>query len=108
MPTSPGIRKFAVSTLIAASLAGCGREIGTNFDAAKVSELVPGKSTLPEAVALLGPATRSTKALGGDTVIKWRYIKDRPGGTDSAVMVLRFDSAGKLVEVVRNWDTRTE
>ena len=97
-----------LSTLIATSLAGCAREIGTNFDAVKARDLVPGKSTLTEAVALLGPATRSTKAMGGDTVVRWRYMKDRPGGTDSAVLVLRFDSMGKLVEVVRNWDTRTE
>lgn len=97
----------ALSAVIAVTaIVGCSREIGTRFEQEKVRSLVPGKSTLREAIALLGPAVRSTKTLRGHRVVKWRYLRERPGETDSAVVIMKFDSSDKLVGTLLNWNTQ--
>lgn len=36
----------------------------------------------------------------------WAYLKDDPGGLESAVLGIRFGSDGKMETVVRNPQTR--
>jgi hypothetical protein len=93
-------------TLLLLVEGGCSREIGVNFEPSLAEGLVPGTSTLPDAVQLLGKPLRTRQTLRGITVAEWWYLKDRPQGTESANLVMLFRADGKLLSIVRRYEHR--
>ncbi len=99
---------MVMAAAVAISLGSCSREIGRNFDPARADQLIPGTSTLLEATALMGSPARTKSNASGITVATWRYLKDKPGGTESATLAIRFGSDGKMQAVLRNSQNRIE
>lgn len=95
-----------VLTLLLLVESGCSREIGVNFEPSLADRLVPGSSTLPDAVQLLGKPIRTRQTLRSITVAEWWYLKDRPQGTESANLVMLFSADGKLLSIVRRYENR--
>lgn len=79
---------------------GCAREVGQPIDMARADILVPGKSTLADAVELLGPPSRTKASLSGNTA-RWRYLRNSPTGTQWSVLDIRFAADGTMVGIVK-------
>lgn len=67
---------------------------------ARADMLVPGKSTLADAIELLGPPSRTKASLSGNTA-RWRYLKDTPTGTQWSLLDIRFAADGTMVGIVK-------
>lgn len=91
------------------AIAACSREIGRDFSLSRARTLIPGESTLADAVALLGPPLHRDKTAKGETLVEWKYLRDRRGAPPESVFVqMSFDASGKLEGIVQSWDTREE
>lgn len=77
-------------TALVPTCTACARELGRQFDISAGDALTPGKSTLQDAVALLGPPMASFLFASGREVAPWNYLKDRPRGTESTNLMILF------------------
>ncbi len=98
------MKPVLLAALLLSLLGGCARQMGQNFDLSRADSLVPGQSTVADATALFGPPVRTKKYLSNETVVRWHYLKDRPGGTESMTLDIRFDPDGKMLSIVRRDD----
>lgn len=87
---------LAVAALLAACATG-----GRSFAVDRVAELQPGRTTLPEAVAILGEPAQVIALDQGVTVAHWLYIRSNgfTGHTDTQQLVVRFDAEGHMERV---------
>lgn len=105
-----GVQKAIRSwTLVVALLllqSGCSREIGRAFDQTRSDMLVPGKSTLADAIELIGPPLRIRTFMSGNKFARWYYMKDQPVGTEWSTLEIQFSADGRMIAVVeRNGST---
>lgn len=100
-----GVQKAIGSWTLAAALlllqSGCSREIGRAFDQTRAHMLVPDKSTLADAIELIGPPLRIRTYLNGNAVARWHYMKDQPVGTEWSVLEIRYSADGRMIAVVK-------
>lgn len=86
----------------------CSREMGRKFDMSAADALTPGVSTLPDAIAALGPPAAGYISLSGREVAQWSYLKDGPGGTESANLMILFGADGRMIAVTRRGERKIE
>lgn len=92
------------AALAAASLVAC-TTIGNKFDLAKVDQLIPGVSTVADAVRLLGPP-RAESAMRDDAkLLQWQYVQGSVVGGSGAHVAILFDAMGKMVRVTHRSST---
>jgi len=112
-------RALQTGTLVKISLAlglcvlllivgGCSREIGTKYEPSLADRLVPGSSTLADAVRLLGKPFKTRGTLRGITWAEWWYLKDHPHRTESQNLVALFAANGTLLSIVRRHDNQPQ
>jgi hypothetical protein len=94
------------ATLLLLAACGCSREIGTKFEPSLADRLVPGSSTLGDAVRLLGKPFKTRDTLRGITWAEWWYLKDHSQRTESQDLVALFAANGTLLSIVRRHDCR--
>jgi outer membrane protein assembly factor BamE (lipoprotein component of BamABCDE complex) len=89
----------AVALLATSLLSGCATAtIGADFDSTKLAQLERGKTTVPQASALLGRTPDTTLAgASGALAHTWRYI-------ESTATLGRVSSANKSAMLIFNTD----
>ncbi len=87
------------------ALAGCGREIGRDFDPDQADRLIIGTSTLADATALLGEPFR-VRGLFGGKIAKWWYLRDAPGMTETVLLEIQFGPDGRMRGIIREIEKR--
>lgn len=96
-----GYQIVALAAALLLLQSGCSREIGRSFDQTRAHMLAPGKSTLADAIELIGPPLRIRTSLSGNTVARWHYMKDQPIGTEWSVLEVRFSADGRMIAIVK-------
>ena len=102
------------------ALVGCAAT-GVKVSDDQLAGLRKGESTVEQVTAALGPPTTKTRLSNGMTILHYVYAEARvrgatfipivgafAGGSDvrSNVAILRFDSAGKLIDVTSSESQR--
>lgn len=107
---APPIRKLIGLGLTALILIGtaCAREVGRPFDTSAADALTPGRSTLQEAMVLLGPPTASFRSASGREVAQWSYFKGKAGGTESANLMILFGPDGRMIAITQRGERRVD
>jgi hypothetical protein len=87
--------------LLALTLTACAT-VGKKFDTTHVHEIQKGTQTKSEITAWFGPAHSSTQLtqseLGCVERWQWMHARSRPGSTKSQVLIVDFDSDGKVCD----------
>jgi len=86
---------IAVATAL--TLAGCATQQGSNFDAAKVSQIKRGVTTRADLVALFGQPNLQGTDLAGNQTLDWNYTKVQTKA-QTFVPVVGFFAGGANVE----------
>jgi hypothetical protein len=96
------------STAPALPPSGAVAQIGTSTSSAwpgfavrRLSELVPGVSSVPDAVKLLGPTTSESTVGDGTTLLQWQYFE----GSKGAHVAIIFAKNGTMVRVMHKFQT---
>lgn len=84
------------------SLGGC-TTVGNKFDIAKADQLQPGRSTMSEAVQLLGPPTAQSTGQNNATLLQWQYSQGTLVGASGAHLAVLFGPDGKMVRVTHKF-----
>lgn len=97
-----GQMKAAIAALgLAIAVSACGREIGHKFDGSAAQLLPPGTTTVEDAVARFGPPSVRSRHANGETIVRWRYLKDTPLGPESASLEIMFNSDDRMIRIVK-------
>ena len=96
----------AVGVVVVCS--ACSREIGRRFDMSAADSLTPGVSTLPDAIAVLGPPTAGFKSLRGTEVAQWTFLEDQSRGTESADLMVLFGADGRMIAITRREERKMD
>lgn len=90
--------------LASATLIGC-MTMGRRFDIRNVNELTPGRSTLADATALLGPPSAESDMGDGTTLYQWQYVQGTVVGGSGAHVAILFDREGTMIRVTHRSQT---
>lgn len=94
--------KAAIAALgLALAVSACGREIGHKLDGSTAQFLLPGTTTVEDAVAQFGPPSRRSRYANGETIVRWRYLKDTPLGPETAWLEVMFNSDNRMIRIVK-------
>ena len=91
------IRFFSI-TVFLLLLTAC-MNVGNHFDIDKVSELVPGESTVSDAVALLGKPMSQSALPDGGSLVEWSYSTGSPLGGSAGQASIKFGLDGRMINV---------
>jgi outer membrane protein assembly factor BamE (lipoprotein component of BamABCDE complex) len=111
------IRFTLILLVVLLALVGCATTVGRDYDQSKVSQFVPGQTTMSQVVAVLGePQEQETESDGG-TRLHYQYVSAQssvgsyiPGvsmfdhgvSTKGKDTFLFFDAHGKYVRAENN------
>lgn len=71
-----------------------GMTIGYKFDPNRANDLSPGKSTIDDAIKLLGPPTSETN-IGSNVLVQWQYIE----GSKVALVGIIFNQSAVMIKI---------
>lgn len=77
-------------------LAGCATTTGRDYDLSKVNQLVPGQTTVDQAVALLGEPQQRLNEGDGETVLIYEYVASQSSVGTYIPVVGLFDHGAKV------------
>ena len=102
------------SLAVALALTGCATTIGKDYDQGKVSQFVPGQTTMAQVIAVLGqPQERETES-DGSVRLHYQYIvakgsvsdyvpfAPKSANTDGKDTFLYFDKTGHYLRAENN------
>ena len=90
-------RRILIASLITMT-AGC-TTVGRKFDPQRISELVPGVSTMSDSTELFGPPTSESTYADGSRLLQWSYVQGTVFGGSGAHVAVLFDKDGRMVRV---------
>lgn len=104
----------AAGLVVALALTGCATTIGKDYDQGKVSQFVPGQTTMAQVIAALGqPQERETES-DGSVRLHYQYIvakgsvsdyvpfAPKSANTDGKDTFLYFDKTGRYLRAENN------
>ena len=95
-------RGSVASLLVALLLTACASG-GRAFHAERLAELQPGRTTLPEAVEILGEPEQVIAGDRGAVVAHWLHVRSSAwsGRTEIQQVAVRFGAGGRMDRVLR-------
>ena len=77
-------------------LASCATTIGRDYDPSKVSQFVPGQTTLSQVIAALGPPQEQEAESDGSTRLHYQYVSAQSSVGSYIPGVSLFDHSNKV------------